>query len=148
MLPFRLDRLSCRTTHVKLQVNLAALEFAETHRNIAWACRTFSVSRASFYRWKAIYQEKGVEGLRQRKPIAKDNPRRIPEETVAKVIELRTKYHLGQRRIVWYMQRYHGIRISQTSVYRILIRNGLRNPRAQNSSRAPGTPTNGLSLGM
>ena len=30
------------------------------------------------------------------------------------------------QRIVWYMRRYHGLRISQTSVYRILIRNGLR----------------------
>lgn len=100
------------------------------------ACRIFSVSRASFYRWKAIYQEKGVEGLKQRKPIAKDHPRRIPEETVAKVIELRTKYQLGQRRIVWYMQRYHGIRISPTSVYRILIRNGLRRLPKTASRRA------------
>jgi hypothetical protein len=84
------------------------------------------VSRASFYRWKAIYQEKGEDGLKQRKPIAKDHPRRIPQDTVAKVIELRTQYHLGQRRIGWYLERYHGIRLSQTSIHRIFDRNGLR----------------------
>jgi transposase InsO family protein len=61
----------------------------------------------------------------RRKPIAKDNPRRIPETTVQKVLELRRSYHLGPQRIVWYMDRYHDTRISFASVYRILVRNGV-----------------------
>ena len=84
------------------------------------------MSRAGFYRWKKIYDAEGEAGLKQRKPIAKDHPRRIPQATVEKVLELRMKYHLGPQRIVWYLERYHGIRISFSSVYRTLVRNGLR----------------------
>lgn len=47
-----------------------------------------------------------------------------------KVLYLRRKYHLGPIRIVWYLARYHGIKISDAGVYRILKRNGLnRLPR-------------------
>ncbi len=34
------------------------------------------------------------------------------------------KYHLGPMRIVWYLQHYHGITISDACIYRILCRNG------------------------
>ena len=47
-----------------------------------------------------------------------------------KVLHLRRKYHLGPQRIVWYLERYHELRISDAGVYRILKRNGLnRLPR-------------------
>lgn len=110
---------------MRFQLRLAALEFAEAHKNVAWAYRTFSVSRAAFYRWRAIYRQQGEDGLKRRRPIAHDHPRRVPEATVRKVIELRTQYHLGQRRIGWYLKRYHGIRLSQTSTHQVFVRNGL-----------------------
>ena len=110
----------------RFERKLATIKNAKAWGNVSRACRAFSVSRAAFYRWKKIYDAEGESGLRQRKPIAKDHPRRIPEDTVNKVLELRRNYHLGQQRIVWYLERYHGIRISTTSVYRILVRNGLR----------------------
>ncbi len=110
----------------RFQKKLAVIHWAKTWSNVSKACRTFSVSRAAFYRWKKIYDSVGEAGLRQRKPIAKDHPRRIPEATVEKVLELRSKYFLGPQRIVWYLDRYHGIHISFSSVYRILVRNGLK----------------------
>ena len=43
---------------------------------------------------------------------------------------MRRRYHLWPIRIVWYLERYHGIRVSDAGVYRILRRNGLnRLPR-------------------
>ena len=42
-----------------------------------------------------------------------------------KVLHLRRTYHLGPIRIVWYLERYHGITISDASVYRICRRHGL-----------------------
>jgi transposase InsO family protein len=49
---------------------------------------------------------------------------------VEKVVHLRQTYHLGPVRIVWYLARYHGIKISDAGVYRILRRCGLsRLPR-------------------
>lgn len=108
-----------------VQRKIAAIEYAEKWGNVSKACRTFRVSRAGFYRWKKRYDEYGEDGLKLRKPIAKDHPRRIPEATVQKVLELRRSYHLGPQRIVWYMDRYHDTRISFSSVYRILVRNGV-----------------------
>ena len=47
-----------------------------------------------------------------------------------KVLHLRRTYHLGPIRIVWYLERYHAIRISDAGVYRILRRHGIhRLPR-------------------
>lgn len=112
--------------YVRFKVKLTAIEYAEKWKNVSRACRAFGVSRAAFYRWKRIYDAEGESALWQRRPIAKDHPRRIPEVTVEKVLELRRKYQLGPQRIVWYLERYHAIRISFSSVYRILVRNGLR----------------------
>jgi transposase InsO family protein len=103
----------------------SAIEWAEKWGNVSKACRTFCVSRSGFYRWKKLYEEYGEEGLKHRKPIAEDHPRRIPEATVQKVLELRRTFNLGPQRIVWYMDRYHDTRISFSSVYRILVRNGV-----------------------
>lgn len=119
-----------------LQRKIAAIEYAEKWGNVSRACRTFSVSRAGFYRWKKRYEELGEAGLKLRKPIAKDHPRRIPEVTVQKVLELRKNYHLGPQRIVWYMDRYHDTRISFSSVYRILVRNGVNQLPKQAVRRA------------
>jgi hypothetical protein len=46
-----------------------------------------------------------------------------------KVLHLRSKYHLGPMRIVWYLARYHGIRISDATVSRILKRHGVNRLR-------------------
>lgn len=111
--------------YCRFQRKLAAIEYAKAWGNVSKACRTFCVSRAAFYRWKKIYDTEGAEGLKHRKPIAKDHPRRIPEATIEQVLELRKTYNLGPQRIVWYLERYHGITISFSSVYRILVRNGI-----------------------
>ena len=122
--------------YVLFKRKLATIECAEECGNIAKACRMFGFSRAAFYRWKKIYDVEGEVGLWQRRPIAKDHPRRIPEMTVQKVLELRKEYNLGPQRIVWYMERYHGIRISFSSVYRILVRNGIRHLPSKAGRRA------------
>ncbi len=53
-----------------------------------------------------------------------------------KVLEIRKTYHLGPQRIVWYMERYHDTRISFSSVYRILVRNGVNRLPNQAGRRA------------
>lgn len=59
-----------------------------------------------------------------------NHPNKTPAEVAEKVLHLRREYHLGPMRIVWYLARYHRIRISDAGVYRILCRNGLnRLPR-------------------
>ena len=89
-----------------------------------------AIGRSSFYRWRDAYQKHGEAGLKNAKSIPKNPANQTPTEIVEKVLYLRRKYHLGPIRIVWYLARYHGIKISDAGVYRILKRNGLnRLPR-------------------
>ena len=51
-------------------------------------------------------------------------------------MHLRQTYHLGPIRIVWYLARYHDIKIACAGVYRILKRNGVsRLPRGTRLSK-------------
>jgi transposase InsO family protein len=58
--------------------------------------------------------------------VAVSHPRQLAPEAVEKVLHLRRTYHLGPQRITWYLERYHGIQTSCSTVYRTLIRNGMR----------------------
>jgi transposase InsO family protein len=108
----------------------AVLEYARLSGNAVRACREFSVPRSTFYRWKAALAREGEAGLIDKKPIPKSWPNQIRPEVIEKVLHLRRTYHLGPQRIVWYLERYHGVTISGSSVYRALQRNGLsRLPR-------------------
>jgi transposase InsO family protein len=113
-----------------VQRELKVLRHAEQTGNIAKTCRYFGIGRASFYRWKTEYQQRGEAGFVNAKPIPKNPANQTPPEIVEKILYLRAKYHLGPIRIVWYLARYHSIKISEAGVSRILKRNGVsRLPR-------------------
>jgi len=110
------------------------LEFAEGIGNSAKACREWDIPRSAFYEWKAAYAKHGEAGLIRKKPIAKSHPNQLSAEVVEKILHLRQNYHFGPQRITWYLERYHGIKTSSSSVYRTLVRHNLsRLPR--NTSR-------------
>jgi transposase len=106
-----------------IQRKLKVLRHAEKTGRVARTCRYFCVGRSSFYRWKAAYDQNGEAGLINAKPIPKNPANQTPPEIVDKVLYLRSKYHLGSIRIVWYLARYHDIKISDAGVTRILRRN-------------------------
>ena len=101
------------------------LDYANEIGNISKACRHFGISRQSYYRWKKALQENGQAGLINSKPCPKNPRLRTPPEIEGKILHLRKTYHLGPIRIAWYLDRYHGIRISDSGVYHVLKRNGL-----------------------
>ena len=102
--------------YLEFQKRVATFKYAATWGNVAKACRVFAVPRASYYMWKKAYDAEGEDGLVRKRPIARKHLRAIPQETVDKVLELCIGYHLGPQRIVWYLERYRGIRIAFTSV--------------------------------
>ncbi len=113
-----------------IQRKLRVLQHAERIGNVRKACRYFGVGRSSFYRWRDAYLKDGEAGLKNAKSVPKNPANQTPSEIVEKVLYLRRKYHMGPIRIVWYLARYHDIKISDAGVYRILRRNGLnRLPR-------------------
>ncbi len=114
----------------EVQRKLRILRHAEKIGHVARTCRYFGIGRASFYRWKSAYERDGEAGLVNAKTIPKNPPNQTPPEVAEKVLHLRRKYYLGPERIMWYLARYHSIKLSDATIYRILKRNGLnRLPR-------------------
>jgi transposase InsO family protein len=103
-----------------------ALEYAEACGSDAKSYRYFEIPRSTFYRWRRCYRREGGAGLIPKKPIGKRWPNQLSPEAVEKILHLRRKYHLGPQRITWYLERYHGITTSCSTVYRTLVRHGLR----------------------
>ena len=113
-----------------VQKRLRVLEHAKKTGNVRKTCRYFGIARSSFYRWKKAFDRDGESGLVNKPRVARNHPNQLSKEVVNRVLYLRKKYHLGPIRIVWYMARYHGIKISDASVYRTLCRHGVnRLPR-------------------
>ena len=59
------------------------------------------------------------------KTMPKSPPNQTRPEVGEKVLHLRLKYHLGPERISWGLARYHVIKLSDATIYRILKRNGV-----------------------
>ena len=112
----------------RIQFKWSVLEYAKGCRTVAQACRDFEVPRSTFYGWKKAYDKEGKAGLARKKPIARNHPRSLTKDVVDKILDLRQTYKLGPERITWYLERYHGIKTSVSSVYRTLVRNGMRRP--------------------
>jgi len=63
--------------------------------------------------------------LARKKPIARSHPRKTAPEVIEKILELRKAYQIGALRIVYYLDRYHGIKISESTVTRVLKAHGV-----------------------
>ena len=63
--------------------------------------------------------------MHRKKPIAHSHPRKTSNEVVEKILELRSEYQIGSLQITYYLDRYHGIKISESTVTRVLRFHGL-----------------------
>lgn len=115
---------SNRAKQVKRKVFI--LQFIKNHcTNVTQELKEFGISKSTYYSWKKKFDLEGENGLKRKKPIAYNHPNRVPQEVIEKVIELRKVYQLGSKRITWYLERYHDIKTSESSVTRILKKEGL-----------------------
>ena len=88
--------------------------------SIKKTCELLNISSSTFYMWKKKFKEQGEEGIKRSKPVARKHPRLSKPSVIKKVLELRKEYQLGALRIKWYLERYHAILISESTVTRIL----------------------------
>jgi transposase len=102
---------------------LAVIRHAEeVTGNVAQTCRYFGITRQTFYRWLRRYEEKGLEGLRDKSSRPHYCPHATSAEVVGKIIYLSQNYHFGPAKISMYLKRYHEIDVSTSGVWRILKR--------------------------
>ncbi len=90
--------------------------------NVSLACRHFGVSRPTFYKWRARFEEHGESGLVDRSRAPHNSPRATPPEVVSKIVYLRQHYHFGAPRIAMYLRKFHDTVIAASSVQRILTK--------------------------
>ena len=110
---------------LRFRKKMMVLEYARGIGNNVQACRDFNIPDSSFYEWKKVYEKEGKAGLRRKKPVAYSHPKKIHIQVADKILQIRRDYQMGPERIMWYLERYHGISVSESSVYRILAHNGL-----------------------
>jgi transposase len=103
---------------------LRILNYAQESGNVAQTCRYFGISREIFYQWKRADAQHGELALINSQPCPQNPKCRTPPHIEEKILHLRRTYHLGQRRIHWYLLRDHGIKVSSGAVYYVLKRNG------------------------
>jgi len=102
---------------------LAIIRHAEeVTGNVSQTCRYFGITRQTFYIWLRRFEEKGLEGLRDKSSRPHVSPNATNAEMVGKIIYLRQNYHFGPHKIAMYLKRYHEVTISPSGVWRILKR--------------------------
>jgi transposase InsO family protein len=121
---------------IKRKLNV--INYARKIGNVCKACRYYGISKSIYYVWIERYRQYGDAGLINKKPCPENLKLRTPKYIEEKVIYLRKKYHFGPERIYMYLKRFHGIQTTESSVYRILRRNGMSRLPANTKRRSPG----------
>src|SRR6266545_2279240 len=100
----------------------AVKEVLEGQGTVTEVADRYGVTRQSLHNWLRRYRERGMAGLVDRSKRPKSCPHRTPARAELRVIELRCK---GTDAVP-----------SRSSIYRILVRSGLVDPRARRRKRS------------
>jgi transposase InsO family protein len=96
----------------------------------------YGVSRQSVHAWLRRYREEGPGGLADRSHKVRAHPWQIPAELEAAVCELRRAHRKwGPKRLVFEMGRRGLGTVTRSTVYRVLVRNQLIEPRSRRRRR-------------
>jgi transposase len=92
----------------------------------------YGVSRQSVHAWLRRYRDEGPSGLTDRSHRVDHHPWQIPAELESAVCELRRAYpKWGPKRLVFEMDRRGHGTVTRSTVYRVLVRNGLIEPKSR-----------------
>lgn len=105
-------------------------------------CRRYGISRKTGYKWLARYQNLGSEGLVEQSRRPHDHPLKTPYAVRREIIELRTGHRdpPGPKKIRTLLGLAHPDwhHPSETTIYTILVQEGLIRPRKPRRRVAPG----------
>jgi transposase InsO family protein len=96
----------------------------------------YGVSRQSVHAWLRRYRDEGPSGLADRSHKVRHHPWQIPGDVESAICELRRAHpRWGPKRLVFEMgRRGHG-NVTRSTVYRVLVRNGLVEPKSRRRRR-------------
>ena len=116
----------------------AVKEVLEGQGTVTEVARRYGVTRQSLHNWLRRYRERGMAGLVDRSKRPRSCPHRTPARSEIRVIELRREHpRWGPRRLAYELARKGADPVpSRSSIYRILVRSGLVEPRARRRKRS------------
>jgi transposase InsO family protein len=117
---------------------LKILRYGEELGNVSKACRYYGISRETYYQWKRALATKGETGLINSKPCPINLKRRVAPNIEEQILYLRSTYHFGQKRIVWYINRYLGMKVAEGGVRGVLLRHCMNRLPRNAKKRSPG----------
>jgi transposase InsO family protein len=96
----------------------------------------YGVSRQSVHAWLRRYWDEGPSGLADRSHKVHHHPWQIPAEVETAICEMRrTHPKWGPRRLVFEMDRRGHGTVTRSTVYRVLVRSGLIEPKSRKRRR-------------
>jgi len=96
----------------------------------------YGVSRQNVHVWLRRYRDEGPSGLADRSHKVMHHPWQIPAELESAICELRRKHsRWGPKRLVFEMDRRGHGTVIRSTVYRVLVRNGLVEPKSRRRRR-------------
>ena len=97
--------------------------------NVVQTLRQLGVPRSTYYAWRQRQEAMGMAGLRDRKPVAQRVWNRLRDEEVRTVLHYTRKYpEFSSRELACRITDDGRFSVSESSVYRILRREGLIQP--------------------
>ena len=128
-------RVESLTPEAKRRVKV--MDWHRRHgNNVSLTARHFGLTRYTVRDWVKRMRQYGITGLNEksRRPKKTRNPR-TPWNIVARVVELRNQYPAWSKHKLHTLLKREGIRISPSTIGRILKRKGLINPKTSKKRR-------------
>jgi transposase InsO family protein len=107
---------------LRVQERLVVLEFA-LREGVRPAGRRFGVTSRTVRRWKQRWRAEGIHGLIPRYPVHRK--RRISEPLIDLIRHARVDFSYGATRTQLWLWRVHRLRVSQTTIQRVVRELGL-----------------------
>lgn len=109
----------------QIRQRAALLALADSLGSVAEACRRSGVTRTQFYQYKQRYERDGLEGLKDKPPLAKSRPHAASEAVLARVGALALAHPAaGCNRLEKYLAD-EGVRLSSVSIQKHLNKAGI-----------------------
>ena len=111
----------------EVKTRLKWIDYYHKTNNVRKTCRHFGISPTTFYKWLKRFEKLGIKGLfDQSKRPHTVRKSQTPPEIENLIITIRQKYPTwSKEKISAFMKKYLSVKVSPSTVYRVLKRHGL-----------------------
>jgi transposase InsO family protein len=111
----------------KIQARLKWVTLYERVEDAGFVCRRCGISRPTLRKWVRRYQQFGLDGLADHSRRPKKSPKKkIVDEKIGWILQLRTEKNIGARRIQNELKRQYQFSLSLSTIQKVLTDNQVK----------------------